>query len=354
MENNCDITPKNIHLSFILPVYNVEDYLNECVYSICSQITKEYQNIIEVILVDDGSTDKSGEYCDTYAESNSYISVLHKKNGGLASARNAGLEVASGKYISFIDSDDRIAANSIESLMRWIITADADLCFLKATKCYPNGIREDMGENIQQLYVKNICKKSVVQYLSTRPKFPASACCKLYRKKFLDKYNLQFPKDNRRSEDLGFAYDCITLASRFDVLEVPFYEYRQKRKGSITSSFSEKGYWDLSKFIVESVKKATIGRTQNPKNDIQKYALSFVAYEYIQLLSGHCNLKGKAKKRSKEFLKKYRWVLDYSQADRIKKIKIVCKLFGIDVTSELLNLYVTKLRDWNKSKPYYK
>ena len=92
----------NPFFSIIIPVYNVEQYLRECVESILMQSCDDY----EIILVDDGSSDKSGKICDKYSEKNNKIKVVHKENGGLSSARNAGIKIAIGKYIIFIDSDD--------------------------------------------------------------------------------------------------------------------------------------------------------------------------------------------------------------------------------------------------------
>lgn len=94
-------------LSIIVPIYKVEEFLEECVESILKQEFKDY----ELILVDDGSPDNCGKICDNYAELDNRIKVIHKKNGGLSSARNAGKEVAKGKYLSFIDSDDFISDN---------------------------------------------------------------------------------------------------------------------------------------------------------------------------------------------------------------------------------------------------
>lgn len=95
--------------SIIIPVYNVEKYLNECVDSVLNQKNVDY----EIILVDDGSTDNSGQICDEYLKKHSNVSVIHKVNGGLSDARNAGLESAEGDYILFVDSDDKIEENSL-------------------------------------------------------------------------------------------------------------------------------------------------------------------------------------------------------------------------------------------------
>ena len=109
-------------ISFIIPVYNVEKYLNACVDSILDQITDD----CEIILVDDGSADSSGTICDKYAEEDSRVKVVHQKNGGLAAARNTGLDYAQGEYVAFVDSDDYLAMQCIPEILNWIASSIAE------------------------------------------------------------------------------------------------------------------------------------------------------------------------------------------------------------------------------------
>lgn len=118
-------------VSIILPIYNVEKYLEKCVNSVINQT---YQNI-EVILVDDGSKDSSGRICDKLVESDNRIKVIHKKNGGLASARNAGYEAATGEYIMYIDSDDVIKNGIAEKCVSAMEKNDQMLLYLDMRKC---------------------------------------------------------------------------------------------------------------------------------------------------------------------------------------------------------------------------
>lgn len=332
-----------ILLSFIIPIYDVEKYLNACIDSISVQIDKlKAEDIVEIILVDDGSKDLSGKICDEYVRKKKYIRVIHKTNGGLASARNAGLDIAVGKYIAFVDSDDKISTQCLGDIIRWIKSSDAEICFMKAIKFFPNGKKEDFGEKIERKEVYGKSREDVVRYLSTRPKFPGSACCKLYLQEFLINNNLFFPRDNRISEDLGFAYDCITRAQKFDVIECLYYEYRQLREGSITNSFSSKSFWDLSQFITESIEKSTTNK--EPNDLLYGYALSFVAYEYIQLLLGFIRLESKERKKAKLYFNEYKWVLSYAASKKIILIKWVISILGYSLTSFLLDLYVYKIR----------
>ena len=117
----------SVLVSVIVPVYNVESYLSKCVESIKDQ---SYSNI-EIILVDDGSTDSSGKLCDEFVKSDGRIKVLHKVNGGVSSARNLGIDICHGEYITFVDSDDWVEQNYIEVLLNEILTDANQLVFCK-------------------------------------------------------------------------------------------------------------------------------------------------------------------------------------------------------------------------------
>ena len=126
---------KQIKISIIVPVYNVADYIRECLDSLVNQT---YQNI-EIILVDDGSTDLSGQICDEYAKKDRRIIVFHKTNGGLVSARKAGIRIATGEYVTYVDSDDWININAYEELVKIVIEYHPDIIaydFIKEYSCF--------------------------------------------------------------------------------------------------------------------------------------------------------------------------------------------------------------------------
>lgn len=125
-----------VDLSIIIPVYKVEDYLDECICSVLRQATNYSY---EVILVDDGSPDKCGIICDGYALKNDKIKVIHQKNRGVSSARNAGLEQATGKYITFLDADDFLEPTYIQLLMDRALETDADMVKCNFYKVYSDG-----------------------------------------------------------------------------------------------------------------------------------------------------------------------------------------------------------------------
>ena len=320
-------------LSFILPVYNVEAYLRECVESILQQITDQ----CEIILVNDGSTDTSGEICQGYADACPLISLVEKENGGLSSARNAGLAVARGEYITFVDSDDKIFPNTVAAILKWIESEGADLCFLQSVKLYSDGSQVNMGEEIarEQLHLRKC--EDAVRYLASRPKYPGSAWGKLYRREFLLNNDLHFPYDCRYSEDLGFLRDCILQAHSMDALEISYYQYRQGRSGSITSKISTKNFYDLLRFITESVEKLTDDR--KPKDMLSNYAMGFVAYEYAVLLYLYNAIVPADKEDAMKKLKEYRWTLMFSRTIKGRMLALLSGIFGLEFATYFMVQY---------------
>ena len=323
----------NILLSFIIPIYNVEKYLIECVESILKYMTDE----CEIILVNDGSTDTSGVLCKQYSVKDFRIKTINKENGGLSSARNLGLSIAKGKYVTFVDSDDKIYPDSVITILNWIKSSDTDLCFLSAYKYYQDGSLVDLGENIVKSELVSQSKEKAIQHIASRPKYPGSAWAKLYKRDFLNKNGLHFPYDRRFSEDLGFIRDCILSANTFDFLAVPYYQYRCKRQGSITNSITSKNFYDLMIFITESVNKLTLNYM--PKDTISEYVLSFVAYEYSILLYLYNLIPREDKRNAMIRLKEYKWTLKYSLNKKGKVIYYICKFCGLRFASYIMNQY---------------
>ncbi|MGN0502900.1 MAG: glycosyltransferase family 2 protein [Ruminococcus sp.] len=147
-------------VSIIVPVYYVEKYLPECIESLIHQT---YNNI-EIIFVDDGSTDSSGKICDKYAETDSRIKVIHQQNAGAANAKNTGLNNASGIYIIFMDSDDTVELVWIETLMKLIIENDADMAECSFDKFYKN--RTEAIEPYDEVQCEFSAESYLLQYLS--------------------------------------------------------------------------------------------------------------------------------------------------------------------------------------------
>ena len=296
-------------ISFIVPVYNVEKYLRECVDSIFNQLT----DACEIILVDDGSSDSSGAICDGYADKDSRVKVVHQKNGGLAAARNTGLDCAQGEYIAFVDSDDYLDARCIANILNWISLGGADICFMRAMKVFPDGKQQLLDDEMNAAMLKR-SKESVLKYLSERSKYPGSPCTKIFKRSLVEKNNLRFPDDRRVSEDLGFVLQCILKAESYDSLPIDYYYYRQAREGSITNIVTYKSFLGLKSFVEESADYLTKNKT--PKGDIERYAMSFVAYEFSIMIWQYSRIGDDYKDVAIRILNEYSWVLSYGASKK--------------------------------------
>lgn len=336
-----------VKLSIIIPVFNVEDYLDECVESITSQISDGRTNI-EIVLIDDGSKDNSGIKCDSWSNKIKYIKTVHKANGGLSSARNAGLDVVTGEYILFVDSDDRIAQGSIDSILKGITESNADVYFLSGIKFYPDGKRETLDVPMDRNYVFQKDSAEVIKYISSMTRYPGSACTKAYSRRFLEKNKLRFPSDRRIAEDLGFTLNCLLVANTFDVIEGDYYEYRQNREGSITSNSTSinKSFWNLAIFLHESVE--LLSENKQPRSLKDRYALSLVAYEYSVMLVHYSRITERVEE-AREMMNNHKWLRKYFTSKRGRVISLMINIFGVKVTSKILsNAYFRRERKNSK------
>lgn len=216
-------------VSIIVPIYNVEDFLDKCMESILGQT---YKNI-EIILVDDGSTDSSGKIADKYAEKDSRIKVYHKKNGGLPAARNFGLRKISGKFVSFIDSDDWVDIDYISTLFNAMSYDDSDISVCGLYKAYDDeNIKCSNRYEIDHEVFSNI--DAVKDIMLAQPILKVMAWGKLYKKSLFFKNNIQYPKGRSLGEDAFTTYKLMYFSKKISYINKPLYYYRQ-RPGSIMS-----------------------------------------------------------------------------------------------------------------------
>lgn len=217
-------------ISIIVPVYNVQKFLPECLNSIISQT---YTNL-EIIIVDDGSSDESGRICDIYSQKDKRVKVIHKKNGGLSDARNVGLEYAKGEFIGFVDSDDYIDENMIRELYRLckekrVFIASARWGYIGDKKRF-EGI--PVPNNKVEVLTANEYFKSILISGYENKRFATFAVWnRLYHKSVLK--SLTFPV-GKCYEDIIYSYNAIRRAKKIVYINKDFYNYRI-RKGSITN-----------------------------------------------------------------------------------------------------------------------
>lgn len=221
-------------LSIIVPIYNVEQYLRRCVDSLCAQT---YHNL-EIILVDDGSPDCCGQICEEYAKIDSRIVVVHKSNGGLSSARNAGLEIAKGDYIAFVDSDDWVDYDSYEKLLNLAQKYDARIVCAG---------RYDMDGATGEEMV-GLCPE--IEGIISGEEFSArifrwdhmdsASWDKLYSRNLFE--DIRYP-EGVTGEDLPVTYRLALKAERCALGNFPFYHYFHRPGSITTSAFSEKDFY---------------------------------------------------------------------------------------------------------------
>lgn len=218
-------------ISIIVPVYKVERYLERCVNSLINQT---YKNI-EIILVDDGSPDQCPQMCDNYENGDSRIRVIHKKNGGLSDARNAGLRIATGEYVMYVDSDDYIEKNSCEKLMENAI-GNIDVVVGACKEISPTGITFQRHTNLEEN--KTYEAKEYVILSIKRNEWYAPACLNLYRRTFLIDNNLYYK--------VGYYFEDIEMLPRLFLanptvryVNYPFYNYVIREDSIMTSSVTQ-------------------------------------------------------------------------------------------------------------------
>ena len=211
-------------VSIIIPIYKVEKYLQRCVDSILKQ---SYRNL-EIILVDDGSPDKCGEICDKYAQTDSRIIVVHKKNGGLSSARNAGLDICKGDFIMFVDSDDWVEPNFCEAALQLALTKKVD-CVAFGYYEYQNNKRTPFHTNQPRIIG---AEEAITHLIRIDEVIFNLAWNKIYHRRLFN--NLRYPV-GRLFEDQGTTYKAFILAEKIYVSDLVLYHY-DRRGDSITGS----------------------------------------------------------------------------------------------------------------------
>lgn len=226
-------------ITVIVPIYNVKKYLSNCVESLIGQT---YNNL-EIILVNDGSTDNSGKIIDKYAQKDKRIKVIHKQNGGVSSARNEGLKIATGDYITFVDSDDFINIKTYEILYNLLKKYNSDIVMCEAVKVYENDEGKIIAPKLKIHNIKeeviNSCK--AIKLMIMDGNVGNFACTKLFKKELFQ--NILFP-EGKVYEDAGTIYKVVHNANKIVYTNQKLYNYFYGRVGAITSSFSEKKILD--------------------------------------------------------------------------------------------------------------
>ncbi len=317
----------DIKISVIIPVYNVEKYIHECIDSVLNQT---YKNI-EVILVDDGSPDNCGAICDEYAQKDKRIRVIHKENGGLSDARNAGIKIASGQYTVFLDSDDFWTdACGIQKLAERLPITKSDVLNYTYHKFYEkNGLMTGSAFVGDTMPLDINERDKQLDYLTSRSLYIASACNKAVKTELLQTISF---KKNMVSEDVEWCARLMRKAKSLDFVNIDFYCYRQ-RAGSISQEISQKTCNDLKDAII-----GCVNVMQENCSDDNEYLGRYTAYQFSTFVAVQAFAE-KMPVDCIEQLKKVKWVLKYnSHSKKVRMVYYGVSIFGLKLFCRIIKL----------------
>lgn len=281
-------------ISVIVPVYQVENYLNQCIESIIEQT---YTNL-EIILIDDGSKDNCPQICDDWSIKDKRIKVIHKKNGGLSDARNVGLDIAKGKYIAFIDSDDWVDSRYIELLYNSLIKSEADISACSIQKVYDADSVDPYNLNPK---LQLVTPKEAIKDILYDRRFKTVAWNKLYSKEILSGERFIV---GRIHEDEFFSYKVFDKDQKLVFVDASLYKYRQ-RSGSIMSSPSLK-HLDLLDAYLNRIKFLENNYTDLASKDKLNFCIACINF-YKDFLKSDSDFKKIALNRIKNYRRKVKF-----------------------------------------------
>lgn len=216
-------------ISIIIPVYNVSQYLNECIKSVVNQSYKDF----ECILIDDGSSDGSEIICDQWTQHDNRIRVIHQPNQGVSKARNKGIAEAQGEYIAFIDSDDWIDSNYLNTLLRPIEESNVDLVVCGLQQHYSNETFKNYSYKTGIIHIE---RQDTKAFTDINKKFLLfGPVIKLYKRTIIQTHNIHFPPEYTYGEDLLFNYNYLEYVKAIYIIDQCLYHYRIIGNGTLSS-----------------------------------------------------------------------------------------------------------------------
>ena len=262
-------------VSIIVPVYKVEKYLAECIDSIIRQSYKNW----ELILIDDGSPDSCGKICDSYAINDERISVIHKENGGLSDARNCGIEKARGNYITFIDSDDFVSVNYLETLITYANIYEADI-----VQCEYSRDRTQIDKQTEKEKITLLKGESILKDYLRFNKPCVLACAKIYKKELFD--NLRFPI-GLIDEDNFTTYITYYNAKVFVNVNTVLYFYRINQTSISNRPFDDNKFGILES--TQAIRNYLDGKTNIFDSDVDYYEMRELVQIYNNAVKAHAD-----------------------------------------------------------------
>lgn len=311
--------------SAIVPVYNVDFYLEKCIESILNQSEKDY----EIILIDDGSKDRSGIICDEYGKKYNQVKVFHKKNEGLSCARNDGIRKANGEYILFIDGDDWIDKDSLRAFRSIIERNHPDVIETILVEEY-DGETVVKDSRFTEYLQMGFSRERAIEWILNISSDTWPAPKRICRRKFIIDNNLFFA-DGRLQEDVDWTARLCCSAKTFCGYDRPWYHYRMKRQGSISNSIN-------AKYITDIIEMASIDRAiyDSTKPYTIKAFLRIMCSVYMSInLIKYCN--DDERKKVSICIKENMWILDYCPKRKYKMFSFAARLLGVDNALKMLS-----------------
>ena len=312
-------------VSVVIPVYNVKPFLERCVNSVLRQTYKD----IEIILVDDGSTDGSGKLCDDIATRNQRIQVIHQKNQGLSGARNTGIRNAMGEYIAFLDSDDEwLLSDGLERLMKM---DGSDLIVFKRVDIWKKDQRSFSADYDIEILSHKHNTQEIFSHLAVSQQLQISACFLLVRRQILLDHNIFFPS-GMISEDLFWNFHLWQHLTSVRFANLDLYGYYH-REGSITTSQNIRYYHSYDQIF-------TYWKAQCDEGCKNAEAIRcYLSNMWVSRGYGYHFLNGKDKPEALSILKKHSDLLNYSSSLKSKRAQRMVKFLGVRVTVITLSWY---------------
>lgn len=322
--------------SIIVPVYKVEKYLHQCVDSLLAQ---DYDDF-EVILVDDGSPDRCPVICDEYAGKSEKIKVVHKPNGGLSDARNAGFAIATGDYVTFVDSDDFWKDTDVLSGISKVIDDNnfPDIIVSDFIKYYEASDKYIQPPFISDIKKNGASKIEMLEYLYfCQADMKMSACQKFAKRELLT--GIPFTK-GLLSEDIDWTLKLYPVSSSICVYDKPYYCYRQQREGSITNTASQRSFDNILSIVRKYSDDTYFSEVSETERSIYR---GYLAYQLSIAMTIYPNLNTMDKKQALVDLGHNLHLFKYQLNGKTKKVKNLINLIGLKNTCLFLGMF-RKLR----------
>ena len=329
-------------ISIIVPVYKVEKYLDKCVESIVNQT---YKNL-EIILVDDGSPDNCPKMCDEWAKKDERIKVIHKENGGVSSARNLGIDEATGEYVCFVDSDDWVEPNYAETLLVRLKEDKTDCVVCNLTRFgYKNTTFFEIEDAVVPFKTFNSQQKNLGREIFTMP------WNKIYKTSVLKENNVRFKEKINFSEDTIFVYDYLSFCQSVSILSASLYNY------NVVASVASKKFWpDMERYMwVKMESQKNFVDCLETADSIKEFLLAKFAWQSMWLISSEKYMQKLTKQEALESLERaYNRYFKYIEtfADEVVKDPITRKfLLAHNLKGYYSYLKKTKLKNKIKNAP---